>query len=200
MDIFEPRIAKVILSVVTALAAGCQPGIYARVTMPPASERYHEPPSSMAPNVTGADLQIPGVIVDAGDGTEVCARLKVYAFRGAKPRDMAAMPSDMKPYTTGGSLAKFDPKTRRCDVLVANLPPGNDWWLLVDYPVVSPADSKTQYYLLSKSQAGSHVSGGAFPVAVTDKQTTNVDIELKPSNGPERMVSVPLLHMTGLAK
>lgn len=114
-----------------------------------------------------------GIIVDAGDNTAVCERIRVSLYTSATaPSDVTRAPSTAA-VATGRGLGKYEDGSYRCQVLVVGIAARDDYWLIVDYPVRS-ADGKSYYSTGKPSITQPVLRTGFYPVRVADKQTTKL--------------------------
>jgi hypothetical protein len=118
----------------------------------------------------------PGILVDTEDGTGVCERIRVRVYTSAAPpANPAGAPVGVTPVGDGHAIGSYTADKPQCLAVAANLPPRDDYWMLIEYPAhgASPA---VAYYTYGVPVLGAPVpiTGGFYPVKVTDKQTTTV--------------------------
>lgn len=153
--------------------AGCGGGghLHAVVEMPP-------------PGRLSESNWTPGVVVDAADGSAVCERLRVYITPLASaPSSVSRVPAGTVKYT-GRGMGSYDPSERRCVAAAVDLEPGDDYWLVVDYPPSSPDDPSVGWYVTAKpTLAPPTISAGAWPVRIGAKETTELRLSLTAAGG-----------------
>jgi hypothetical protein len=129
-----------------------------------------------ATTLPGGGLEMrAGIVVSTSDGVDVCQRIRVRVFTAAaRPPDLEKPPADARPVAEGRGVGTYTAEQPSCSVLVVNLPPRADYWLVLDYPARSP--SGEAYYTFGRpslSQPPPMVLG-LYPVKVVDKQTTQL--------------------------
>lgn len=132
-------------------------------------------PGGVTHGTDGSMTMRAGIIVDAGDGSGVCERIRVSVYTSASaPGDVTKAPASA-PIASGRGIGTYQADTYRCHALVVNLPPRDDYWLIVDYPVGSAGDPPRQYYTTGRPTVTTPtLRTGFYPVRVADKQTTQL--------------------------
>lgn len=145
----------------TLTTAACTGGIInAELTLP------HPGGVSEANGITTFS---PGILVGASDATPVCERIRVRVYTSATPpANPAAAPVGVTPVGDGHAIGSYTADKPQCLAIAANLPPRDDYWMLIEYP----AGGYT--YGVPVLGAPAPITAGFYPVKVTDKQTTTV--------------------------
>jgi len=128
------------------------------VTMPPPSQ----PPG---PGELGPS---PGVVDSTPD--DICRHLDVYIYKG-RPSALAvdAVPPGVVPVLRGKALGTYRPESPKCLAAAVQVPPGNDYWVVVRLPA-SLYVGRGGRPSLSGTTAGIAVTGGLHPIVVREKQ------------------------------
>lgn len=116
-----------------------------------------------------------GIVVSTADGVAVCERIRIRVYTAAtKPANLEQPPADAKPVAEGRAIGTYTEEKPNCSALVVNLPPRDDYWLVLEYPR-SPSFSDPYYTFgrPSLTQPPPMVLG-FYPVKVVDKQTTQL--------------------------
>lgn len=170
----QPRLAPLLLASLL-LAGACGGGtISAEIAMPGPGGITQTPDTI---------TMTPGIVVDAGDDTSVCERIRVSVYTTATaPSDPSTAPATA-PIATGRGLGRYEPDRYRCTVAIVGLPARDDYWLILDYPTRS-ADGKAYYTTGKPTLTQPTLRTGFYPVKVVDKQTTQLSGSLGAAFAP----------------
>jgi len=118
-------------------------------------------------------------VVHAKDDSSVCSRLRVYITpMTTPPSNVGRVPAGAVQYK-GRGFGNYDPEKRECLVAAVNLPPRDDYWVMVDYPVRSPDNREVDYYFTGAPTLRTPVvADGLYPVKIIDKEMTNSTLSL----------------------
>lgn len=165
------------------LVSACSGGsINAALTMPR--------PGGVTTLPDGGMQMSAGIVVDASDGVAVCERIRVRVYTSAtRPANPNVAPAQ-KPVAEGRGVGTYTGEKPTCSALAVNLPPRDDYWLIVEYPGHAPADPTIAYYTFGRPSLSLPPSmvTAFYPVKVTDKQVTQLSATLI---GPGYQAPVP---------
>lgn len=132
-------------------------------------------PGGVFPQPNGDMVMRAGIVVSTNDGVAVCERIRIRVYTAAtRPQNLEKPSADAKPVAEGRAIGTYTEEKPSCSALVVNLPPRDDYWLVLEYPPRSPdGDAYYTFGRPSMSQPPPMVLG-FYPVKVVDKQTTQL--------------------------